>query len=485
MVGQSILKIIPQELHPEEQRILDQLSQGHRLERYETIRLHKSGKKLRISLTISPVRDGAGQVIGAAKIAHDVTTLRQREEDLQHVAAEREQLLVSEREARTSAERLSQLKDEFLATLSHELRTPLNAIQGWVSILRMSNVAPADFARGLDTIERNAKAQAQIVADLLDMSRIVSGRMLLEVRPMHLQDVIQRALEGVRPSADGKGIRIHTLLDSKVGTVRGDPIRLQQVLWNLLANAIKFTPKEGCIKVTLERVNSHMEIAIEDNGVGIDSSFLPFVFDRFRQADPGISRKYGGLGIGLSIVRSLVELHGGSVRVKSAGMGHGATFVVALPLYNVLSEEIPSPKLALDPLSKLQLPSLDGTRVLLVDDDVDGCDVIARILQAHGANARCAHDAEQALSAIQQEHYDILLSDIGLPVIDGYELMQRVRALKTPVRRIPAIAITAYARPEDRQRALLCGYQMHMAKPLEACELVAAVASLRTLATPL
>ncbi|HEX4051092.1 MAG TPA: ATP-binding protein [Steroidobacteraceae bacterium] len=484
MLGQSILKIIPQELHPEEQRILDQLRQGHRIERYETIRLHKSGTKLHISLTISPVRSAAGQIVGAAKIAHDVTALRQREEDLQHVAAEREQLLVSEREARNAAERLSQLKDEFLATLSHELRTPLNAIQGWVNILRMPNVGPADVARGIETIERNARAQAQIVADLLDMSRIVSGRMLLEVRPMHLQDVIQNALEGVRPSADSKSIRIHMMLDSKVGTVRGDPTRLQQVLWNLLANAIKFTPKEGRIKVTLERVNSHVEIAIEDNGVGIDASFLPFVFDRFRQADPGISRKYGGLGIGLSIVKSLVELHGGSVRVKSAGMSQGATFIVSLPLYNVVSEEIPAPKLAFDPLDKLKLPTLDGARVLLVDDDIDGCDVIARILGAHGASARCVHDAEQALSAIQQESYDIVLSDIGLPVIDGYELMQRVRALNSPVRRIPAIAITAYARPEDRQRALLAGFQMHMAKPLEAAELVAAVASLRTLAAP-
>ena len=482
MVGQSILKIIPSQLHPEEQDILGQLRHGQRIERYETVRLHKSGRPLRISLTISPVRNAAGQIVGAAKIAHDVTTLRQREQDLQRIAAEREQLLRSEREARSSAERLSQLKDEFLATLSHELRTPLNAIQGWVNILRMSDVAPADFARGIETIERNAKAQAQIVADLLDMSRIVSGHMLLEVRPLHLQDVIHSALEAVRPSADSKGIRIHTLLDSKVGTVRGDPTRLQQVFWNLLANAIKFTPKQGRIKVALERVNSHVEIGIEDHGVGIDASFLPYVFERFRQADPGISRRYGGLGIGLSIVKSLVELHGGSVRVKSAGVGQGATFVVSLPLHSVLSKEIPAPKLASDPLAKLKLPSLDGARVLLVDDDVDGCDVIGRILRAHGASARCVYDAEQALSAIQQQPYDLLLSDIGLRVIDGYELMQRVRALPSPACRIPSIAITAYARPEDRQRALLAGYQMHMAKPLQAAELVAAVASLRTLA---
>ncbi|HLK70626.1 MAG TPA: ATP-binding protein, partial [Steroidobacteraceae bacterium] len=384
--------------------------------------------------------------------------------------------------ARAAAERLSQLKDEFLATLSHELRTPLNAIQGWVNILRMPSVAPADFARGIETIERNAKAQAQIVADLLDMSRIVSGRMLLEVHPMHLQDIIQNSLEGVRPSAEAKNIRIHTLVDSQVGTVRGDPTRLQQVLWNLLTNAIKFTPKEGRIKLTLERVNSHVEITVEDNGVGIDPAFLPFVFDRFRQADPGISRRFGGLGIGLSIVKNLIELHGGSVRVKSGGIGQGATFIVSLPLYHVLSEETDaSGKLASDPLAQLKLPSLDGTRVLIVDDDVDGCDVIARILKAHGASASCAHDAETALARLQPGGYDILLSDIGLPQTDGYELMQRVRRLDAAVRRIPAIAITAYARSEDRQRALLAGYQMHLAKPVEARELVAAVSSLCTL----
>jgi CheY-like chemotaxis protein/anti-sigma regulatory factor (Ser/Thr protein kinase) len=288
----------------------------------------------------------------------------------------------------------------------------------------------------------------------------------------------------VRPSADSKGIRVHTLLDSKVGTVRGDPTRLQQVLWNLLTNAIKFTPREGRIKVTLERVNSHVEIAVEDNGVGIDPAFLPFVFDRFRQADPGISRKYGGLGIGLSIVKSLVELHGGTVRVKSNGVGQGATFIVSLPLYHVLSEEVPSSRLATDPLAKLKLPTLEGARILVVDDDADGCDVIARILRAHGASARCVHDAQSALSALQQEPYDVLLSDIGLPVVDGYEFMQTLRAMPSAVRRIPAIAVTAYARAEDRQRALLAGYQMHLAKPLEAAELVAAVASLRTLGSP-
>ena len=484
MIGQSILKIIPAELHPEEDRILEQLRGGQRITRYETVRLHKDGRRLRISLTISPVRNAAGEVVGAAKIAHDVTALRHHEEELQKVAAEREKLLSSEREARADAERLGQLKDEFLATLSHELRTPLNAIQGWVTILRMPNATPQDYARGLETIDRNTRAQAQIVADLLDMSRIVSGRMLLEVRPMQLQEVMQSALQTVRPMADSKGIRIHALLDSHVGTVRGDATRLQQVLWNLLMNAIKFTPKNGHIKVTMERVNSHVEIAIEDNGVGIDPEFLPFVFDRFRQADPTISRRYGGLGIGLSIVKSLVELHGGSVRVKSPGPGQGATFIVSLPLYHVLSEETQPTGAPSDPLAQVELPTLNGTRVLIVDDDVDGCEVLARILQRHGATALCTHSALEALRLLQQQQFHILLSDVGLPAMDGYQFIHQVRALSSDARRIPAIAITAYARAEDRQRALLAGYQMHMAKPLEPPELVAAVASLRSLGAP-
>jgi PAS domain S-box-containing protein len=485
MVGQSILKIIPPELHHQEDRILEQLRAGHRIERFETIRMHKDGRRLHVSLTISPIRDATGQLVGAAKVAHDVTALRQREEELRKVAAEREQLLISEREARATAERLSQLKDEFLATLSHELRTPLNAIQGWVSLLRMPRVSAADLERGLETIERNARAQAQIVADLLDMSRIISGKLLLEVRPMQLQEVIESALEAVRPSADSKGIRIQTLLDSRVGAVRGDPTRLQQVLWNLLTNAIKFTNKGGHVQVSLERVNSHVEIVIEDNGIGIAPEFLPYVFDRFRQADAGTTRSYGGLGIGLSIVRSLVELHGGSVRVKSPGIGQGATFIVALPLYHVLTEDIRPSKLSSpDPLATIKLPTLSGTRVLIVDDDLDGCAAIVRILQLHGAEARCIGNSEEALQVLQEEPFDILLSDIGLPVIDGYELIQRVRALKSPTQRIPAIAVTAYARAEDRQRALLAGYQMHLAKPLEAPELVAAIASLHQLGRP-
>lgn len=483
MVGQSILRIIPPELHPEEERILAELRRGHRIERYETERVRKDGRRLHISLTIAPIRDASGNIIGAAKVAHDVTELRERQAQLRQVAADRELLLQSERAARAEAERLSRLKDEFLATLSHELRTPLNAIQGWTQILRHHNAAPQDFQRGLEAIERNVRAQTQIVNDLLDMSRIISGQVLLEVRPMSLQEVIQAAIDTVRPSADSRGIRIQMLLDSKIGPVRGDANRLQQVLWNLLANAVKFTPKGGRVTVTLERVDSHVEITIDDTGIGIDPEFLPFVFDRFRQADAGIARRYGGLGLGLSIVKSLVELHGGSVRVKSPGRDQGSTFTVALPLYHLRVDETDRVKaMRSDPLETIELPRLDDTRVLVVDDDLEGCSIMARMVEGRGASVRCIASGREALELLSEQRFDILLSDIGMPDMDGYEFMQRVRALPSEhARSIPAIAITAYARPEDRQRALLAGYQMHLAKPIEAQELIAAIAAFKNL----
>ena len=479
MIGKSIKLIIPPELQYEEDRILAHLRLGKRVERYETDRLHKDGHRLRISLVVSPVLDDTGHIVGAAKVAHDVTALRQREADLKQALADREQLLESERAARAEAERLSRVKDEFLATLSHELRTPLNAIQGWTEILRHPQASPQDVSRGIEIIERNVRAQADIVNDLLDMSRIISGQIHLVVRPMDLLDVIHGALEAVRPSADAKRIRIHTLLDSSLGSMRGDPTRLQQVLWNLLSNAVKFTPSGGHVRVSLERVDSHAEITVEDTGIGIRPEFLPYVFERFRQADAGIGRRYGGLGLGLSIVRSLVELHGGTVRVESAGENQGSTFVIALPVSHVRTED-GQPRARTDPSETMELPALKDTSVLIVEDDADGRALLARIVEGRGARVLCAASGHEALELLGREHFDILLSDIGMPELDGYQLIARVRE-RDAVRSgpIPAIAITAYARPEDRQRALLAGYQMHLVKPIEAQELVAAIASLR------
>jgi PAS domain S-box-containing protein len=679
MIGQPIARLIPPELRHEEDDILAKIRRGERLERYEATRIHKQGHALSISLTISPVRDATGRIVGAAKIAHDVTAkrraekafqeetrardilhrvgqtvaaqndleqvvqtimdaatelcgaafgaffynvvdankesywlyalsgvprdafaqfpmprattvfaptfrgegvvrsgnikldprygknapytgmpaghlpvcsylavpvisrtgevlgglffghpaqdifterseqlavsiaaqaavaidkarlfqglqrelearskaeeaLRASETRLRQVITEREQLLQSERYARSEAERLGHLKDEFLATLSHELRTPLNAIQGWATLLRQKEVTAEDRTRGLEAIDRNVRAQAQIVSDLLDMSRIISGKIHLEVQPISLHEVIHNAIESVRASADAKQIRIRTLLDSSVGFVRGDPNRLQQILWNLLSNALKFTPAGGRVQVILERVNSHVELVVEDSGVGIAAEFLPFVFERFRQADGAMTRRHGGLGIGLSIVKTLVELHGGSVRVKSAGENQGASFAIALPVSHVTEAEVERsqrlPVLA-DPLEAIELPRLDRTTMLIVDDEPDGRQLMVRILEGRGAEVTAVAGGAEALELLKQHRFDLLVSDIGMPDLDGYELMRRVRQLDSSRSGpIPAIAVTAYARAEDRQRSLLAGYQMHLAKPIEARELVAGIASL-------
>jgi PAS domain S-box-containing protein len=489
MVGQSITRIIPTELHFEETEILAKVRRGERIERYETVRVTKDGRKLDISLTISPVRDSSGTIVGAAKIAHDITDRRraqreiqEREAELSKLVAERDYFLASERSARSEAERLSHLKDEFLATLSHELRTPLNAILGWTTLLQQKPLPPNEVKRGLQTIERNVRIQTEIINDLLDMSRIISGKLHLEVQSLLLQEVIQNAVEAVRQSAEAKRIRIHSLLDTRIGRARGDPNRLQQVVWNLLSNAIKFTPQGGRVQVILERVNSHAEISVIDNGIGISPEFLPFVFERFRQADPSLTRKFGGLGIGLSLVKNLVELHGGSVRVKSPGEGKGTTFSVALPIAHVDADEsrrASQQTLRSGPVDDAELPRLDNVRILIVDDESDGREVIARLLQGRGAEAHCAASAASALELLGRERFDLLLSDIGMPDMDGFELIRRVRALDQPRESpLPAIAITAYARPEDRQRSLLAGFHMHLSKPIDARELVASVAGL-------
>jgi PAS domain S-box-containing protein len=488
MIGQSITRVIPEDLLHEETEILSKLRRGQRIERYETVRVTKDGRRLDISLTISPVRDSKGNIVGAAKIAHDVTARRQaeralkeREAQLAKLAAEREFFLESERAARSEAERLSHLKDEFLATLSHELRTPLNAIQGWATLLRQPQIKPEDLQRGLQIIERNVRVQADIINDLLDMSRIVSGKLHLDVQPVFLHEVIQNSIEAVRQTAEAKNIRIQPMLDTRIGLVRGDPNRLQQVLWNLLTNAIKFTPKGGRVQVILERVNSHAEISVEDTGIGIKPEFLPYVFDRFRQADAATTRQFGGLGLGLSLVKSLVELHGGSAKVKSRGENQGATFILNLPIAHVRAEENHlQPSAHASPANdEVQLPSLEGVSVLVVDDEPDGRELIARILEGRGAKAQCAATAEAALAMLGSEHFDVLLSDIGMPVVDGFELIRRARALDTArASPLPAIAITAYARAEDRQRSLLAGFHMHLSKPIESGELIASVAGL-------
>ncbi|MBD2744981.1 response regulator [Coleofasciculus sp. FACHB-1120] len=437
--------------------------------------VRKDGTRFWASGIITPLRDETGQLRGFSKIMRDFTE-RKRAED------ERNQLLASEQEARAAAESANRMKDEFLATLSHELRSPLNAMLGWVQLLNTRKFDEATTARAMETIERSAKAQAQLVEDLLDVSRIIQGKLRLNVRPVELALVVEAAVDTARPAADAKAIRLQSVLDPSAGPVAGDSDRLQQIIWNLLSNAIKFTPKDGRVQVRLERVNSHVEITVTDTGLGIRSDFVPYVFDRFRQADSSITRSYSGLGLGLAIVRHLVELHGGTVRAESQGEGQGAAFVVKLPLMPVRLET--SQEEQIHPTVAGGVPfdnpqSLDGLQVLVVDDEVDSRVFLTTVLEQCGASVRAVASAHSALEVIKLLKPDILLSDIGMPEEDGYTLIRKVRALSAEQGgRIPAVALTAYARAEDRMRAIAAGFQMHISKPVEPAELATVVASL-------
>jgi PAS domain S-box-containing protein len=655
-IGRSILILIPEDRTHEEHEILASLGRGERIEHFETERLRKDGRKLFISLSVSPVKDAQGQIIGAAKIARDVTDQKLAADELReekrvsellnetgailgatldiekliqaitevatrisgaqfgaffynvaddngevyqlfslsgapreafenfghpratplfgptfrgekpirlanvqqdtrygqwgpyhgmpqghlpvcsylavpvisrdgdvigglffghpepnvfterseqtitaiatqaamaidnaklyekvcHAAEERVELLEAERAARTAAERMNLMKDEFLATLSHELRTPLNAIMGWTQVLAMNEPPDEEFREGLEVIERNARAQTQLIADLLDMSRIISGKIRLDVQSTELVPLIEAAVESVRHSAQAKEILLRTVLDPLAGPVSGDPTRLQQVVWNLLTNAIKFTPKGGKVDVLLERVNSHLEITVRDTGIGIEVEFLPLVFERFRQADASTTRAYGGLGIGLSIVKNLTELHGGIVRVKSPGKDQGATFIVSLPLAPLRGTELREhPSRSASGYVDRESTNLAGVKVLVVDDEPDARSLIQRVLVQCEAEVMTAPNAEEAIALLKRFKPDVLISDIGMPQTDGYQFLKQVRKL-SPAEggKTPAIALTAFARSEDRTRAMLAGYQIHIAKPIETQELLATVANL-------
>jgi PAS domain S-box-containing protein len=424
-----------------------------------------------------PVLNSQGEVEAVAGTTRDVT-------DSKELEAEREALLDSERSARSDAERASRIKDEFLATLSHELRTPLNAILGWTHILLKTPNQDESLAHGLSVIYRNARMQAQLIADLLDMSRIISGKMRLDVQRVELPIVIEAALESIRPAADAKKIRIESIIEPISEPVRGDPARLQQVVWNLVSNAVKFTPSGGKVQVVLARVNSHIELSVTDTGPGISQEFLPFIFERFRQVDSSASREHGGLGLGLAIVKQLVELHGGKAHAASEGEGKGATFVIHLPL-SMLHEPDwgvrAHPRAASFAPPAAEVQSLEGIRVLVVDDEADARELAKRVLEERGAQVILAASADAAFRAIQSEQPTVILSDIGMPECDGYAMMRRFRSAGIT---LPAAAITAFARSEDRTHALHAGYQTHLSKPVEPTELIAAVASLARKGSP-
>jgi PAS domain S-box-containing protein len=436
-----------------------------------TILISKDKSQHPIDDSGAPIRDANG-MRGVVLVFRDVT-------ERKAIEVERESLLLSERAARTEAERAGRMKDEFLATLSHELRTPLNAILGYATLLQMGGHGDDEVQEAVTTIAKNARLQAQLIEDLLDMNRIISGKIRLEVQMVELGAVIDAALETVRHSADAKGLRIRRIIDPFAGPVRGDPNRLQQIVWNLLSNAVKFTPKGGQIQVSLERANSHIEITVTDTGQGVTPEFLPHVFDRFRQADSTSTRHYGGLGLGLSIVKQLVELHGGTVRVKSPGVDLGASFVVSIPLAVIHAEDNKgeAPGTAKGERYDCR-PELRGIRILVVDDEVDACKLVVSVLTDCHGEVDFATSAKDALVLLQSQKYDVLVSDIGMPEEDGYQFIRKVRALGKERGAIPAVALTAFARSEDRRKAALAGFQTHLAKPVEAMELLAIVANL-------
>jgi PAS domain S-box-containing protein len=420
-------------------------------------------------------RDSNGQISMWVGSNTDIDALKRADE-------EKQQLLERERMARGEAEGANRSKDEFLATLSHELRTPLNAILGWSQLILQGTMRPEDIQRGLEIIDRNARAQNKLIEDLLEMSSIVSGKVRLDVHRVDFGSVAEAAVESMLPAMQAKGIKLSKAIDRAAGLVCGDVSRLQQIIWNLLSNAVKFTPTGGAIEVTVERAASYVELTVSDTGVGIGHEFLPYVFDRFRQADSSLTRSHGGLGLGLAIVKQLVTLHGGTVRAESAGEGRGASFSVSLPLAPVgdrkdtqSSARLPLP-VNLGEVSEL---TLKGKKVLVIEDEPDARELIKEALTQCQAEVVTAASAMEGLEVVKNQRLDVLISDIGMPGEDGYQFIRAVRNLpETQGGRTPAIALTAFAHSTDRTKALLAGYQRHLAKPVESKELIATISSL-------
>jgi PAS domain S-box-containing protein len=468
MVGKSIRLLIPDDRQQEEDEVLFRIRRGERVEHYETVRRRKDGSLFPVSLTVSPIRTDDGTVIGASKIARDISDRKRADE-------ERQRLLTITRNA-------ARMKDEFLATLSHELRTPLNAIVGYLRMMQAGLLTGEKQSRAVDIVTRNATSLTQIVEDVLDVSRIISGKLRLDVQAVELHTIVQDSVETIRPAADAKGIRVDLIADPRTPRVSGDPERFRQILWNLCSNAVKFTERGGRVQIRLERVNSHVEISVADTGIGIPVAFLPYVFDRFSQADAGIDRARGGLGLGLAICRHLVELQGGRIFVDSDGPGKGSTFRIELPIrvayprYQAGERDHPQSPPGSGPIA---VPRLDGIRVLVVDDDRDALALIREILEVTGATVVTADSGPDALKKMERTNPDILVADLGMPEMNGFDLIDCVRdSPELRIREIPAAALTAFARSEDRTKALRHGFQLHLAKPIDPSELMAAVAGL-------
>ena len=477
IIGESILRLIPDDRRQEEDQILMRLGAGELIDHYETVRVTKDGRHRDVSLTISPIKDNAGKIIGVSKIIRDITERKRVEE-------EQQRLIVRERTARAEAETANRLKDEFLATVSHELRTPLNAIIGWCHMLGQGKSDEATFARALKTIERNAKLQAQLIEDILDVSRIITGKVRLNTRPVDMAAVINAAIDSLQLASEAKNIKLEVRVDPSARHTNGDVTRLQQVVWNLLSNAIKFTPEGGSVAIRLERQGHNARITVSDTGQGISNQFLPFIFDRFRQADGSSTRRQSGLGLGLAIVRHLVELHGGTIEAESPGDGLGSMFTITLPLAQQGREVQIRNTGSLAPTEELvqyakPLPSLAGFKVLLVDDDEDNLHIISALLVEHKATVQTASSAVEALDLLRCYQPDVLVSDLAMPEEDGFSLISKVRDLEgQSSRQIPAVALTALVRIEDRTRALAAGFNMFVPKPVQPSELITTIANL-------
>jgi signal transduction histidine kinase/CheY-like chemotaxis protein len=438
------------------------------------------------SYLAAPIHSGNGTFHGGLFLGHpEPGRFREADERLvaslaahAAIAADNTHLYREAQEARGAAEAANHVKDAFLATLSHELRTPLTSIVGWANLLKLGRLPADEAGAAIDTILRNATAQSQIIDELLDVSRIITGKLQLDLRVIEIGGIVKAALDTVRPAANAKKIQLQLIQDPAGSWVLGDPDRLQQVFWNLLFNALKFTPKNGRVRVTVQSIGSSVDIVVDDTGVGIEPAFLPRIFERFTQGDSTSTRAVRGLGLGLSIARQLAELHGGTIRAESPGVGYGSTFTVTFPRSPVAAPKpIETSSQAEDTLDGM--PRLDDIRVLVVEDDDDARALLEKVLSGQGATVHTTSTASAALAVLDQHRIDVLLSDIEMPGTDGYHLIREVRS--RPVaqgRDVPAAALSAYARTEDRLRALRAGFQLHLAKPVQPSELVTVVASL-------
>jgi hypothetical protein len=493
IIGQHFSRFYPEE-DVRAGKCAFELETAEREGRFEDLgwRIKKDGSRFWANVVITPMRDPSGSLIGFAKVTRDLSERKQHEEERLNLARAEESRRIAElnqartqalaeslRRARDKAEESTRLKDEFLATVSHELRTPLNAILGWSRMLQGGLLRPEKVAQAVDSILRNATAQNQIIDDLLDVSRIIAGQLRLDIDLLDVNQIVSAAIDVVRPSAEAKGVTLRMMLDPEAGIIKGDAGRLQQVVWNLLTNAIKFTPRDGQIRVVLRHEVSAVQIEVTDTGRGIAPDFIPRIFERFTQEESSNARRTGGLGLGLAIVKHLVELHGGNVEARSEGEGKGASFIVKLPLAPVRSARR-EPRQTTVSDEDVNFPAeLAGLDVLVVDDEPDARDLVQTVLQQGGAAVTLTSSAEEALESIRRRRPDVIVSDIGMPEVDGYTFIQKLRALpREEGGRIPAIALTAYARAEDRRKALASGFQNHAAKPIEPQELVLVIANL-------